>query len=438
MRVKNVVCVDLGSGYTKVALRKDWDHESCLVRDVPLAPREASFCIPSVVARVEDGGETRWVIGTAAAEQKPGKEVKIFRYWKARIFSDAPDAQNAKDAMGTADESSGAEYRQAGVVFFRELRVTLERMGIPVTLPIRVCIPKLDSDTHGQCRIREMITEAGWQQTPVRATVFEPESNACGILTRGRNATWFPPVINFMPSPGRSLSLGRMIEKGGLFRAFAQLKGSYGVLVVDIGAFTTDFGYVEFDTSFHTNDDWKRPRIVQQSRELGVRELDHAIFERLRPESREAVRRMSSKDWETFKVRLYAGGAFARRNPRGGPPIIIGEGDEARAISEAIREFAGRVVEAKEEFCREYVRGTIHAETLTGGGAMIPAVRAAVRRACPEDSYLYDLQDPAEPAQFTANGNGVLPPTLIERRLVQNLELVRGGSAIGGCSVLFS
>jgi hypothetical protein len=437
MRVKNVVCVDLGSGYTKVALRRDWDHESELVRDVPLAPREASFCIPSVVARVERGGEANWVIGTAAAEQLPGEGVRIFRYWKARIFSAAPDAQNEKDSMDGADEASGDEYRQAGVVFFRELRLTLEKMGFPVTLPIRVCTPKLASDAHGQDRIVEILQEAGWSPSRIRATVFEPESNACGILTRGRNATWHPPAIDFMPRKSRSLSLGKMIERGGLFRSFARMSGTYGVLVVDIGAFTTDFGYVEFDTGFRSDDDWKRPKIVQQSRELGVRELDRAIFDRLGPQSQDAIRRMSSKEWETFKVRLYAGEKIARRNPKGGI-IVIGDGDEARAISEAIREFAARVVEAKEEFCREHVQGTIHAETFTGGGAMISTVRQALRNACKKNRYLYDLLDNDEPQQFTSNGNGVLSPALIEQRLVQNRELVRGGSAIGGCSVLFS
>ena len=55
-----------------------------------LASPEVDFCVPSVVARVEEGGGARWLIGSEAAALAPGEGVRVHRYWKARLFSDAP------------------------------------------------------------------------------------------------------------------------------------------------------------------------------------------------------------------------------------------------------------------------------------------------------------------------------------------------------------
>src|SRR5690606_30034846 len=148
--------------------------------------------------------------------------------------------------------------------------------------PVRVCVPKLQAPRGADERIVGILERAGVHPARGRTTVFEPESNAVGVLTRGRNATWFPPRDSFMPSPGRALQLRDMLEPEGLLEAFRRLSGDFCVLVIDIGGFTTDFGYEKFDTAFRS-DDWQRPEIVQSSYELGIRELDHAIFELLRP-----------------------------------------------------------------------------------------------------------------------------------------------------------
>jgi hypothetical protein len=435
--VKNrrLVSIDLGSAYTKVAVRRDWNGESALLRDLPLASDEADFCVPSVVARVESRGGTRWMIGAAAAAQAPGDGVSIFRYWKARLFSTGPQAQVSRDEMGQATQAHGGDdYEQVAVQFFRGLRESLEHSPYGDDLAastVRVCVPRIDvADMEG--RVGSILHAAGWRPAHGRITVYEPESNACGMFTRGRNATWYPPAAPFTPRAGRSLHLMKMLEPEGLLQALRRMSGSFGVLVIDIGGFTTDFGYVQFDTSFSSND-WHRPQIVQQSYELGIRELDQAIYDSLDEAAQREIRRLSPSEWDAVKVDLYRGAAVTLGTVR------VGGGDDAGRTAEALRNFADRVIAVRDTFCRDHVRGPINAQTLTGGGSMIAPLHAALVQALAtdEDARMYDLLDPDEPRKTLVLRGGRVSEQAVEARARRNQELVRGGSAIGGSSVFF-
>jgi hypothetical protein len=436
--VKNrrLVSIDLGSAYTKVAIRRDWNGESDLLRDLPLASDEVDFCVPSVVARVQTRGDTRWLIGAAAAAQAPGDGVRIFRYWKARLFSTDSRARTSRDEMGQAPEDSGGEdYEQVATEFFRGLRESLERSpyGDDVAASaVRVCVPRIDApDMDG--RVGRILHAAGWRPAHGRVTVYEPESNACGMFTRGRNATWYPPAAPFTPRAGRSLHLVKMLEPEGLLQALRRMSGSFGVLVVDIGGFTTDFGYVEFDTSF-SSDDWHRPRIIQQSYELGIRELDQAIYDSLGEDAQRAIRQLSPGEWDALKVDLYRGAPVAL-----GPSLRIGGGEDAERTAEALRNFAARLITVRDTFLRDHVRGPINAQTLTGGGSMIAPLHRAVVQAlsADEEARMYDLLDEDEPRQTLTLRGGRVDEREVEARARRNQELVRGGSAIGGSSVFF-
>jgi hypothetical protein len=440
--VKNrrLISIDLGSAYTKVAVRRDWNGESDLLRNLPLASDEADFCVPSVVARVERSGGTRWMIGAAAGAQTPGEGTRIFRYWKARLFSTDPRDQVRRDEMGQSAESYGSDdYEEVAIQFFRGLRESLERSpyGDDVAASaVRVCVPRMDAaDMDG--RVGSILHAAGWRPAHGRVTVYEPESNACGMFTRGRNATWYPPAAPFTPRAGRSLHLMKMLEPEGLLQALRRMSGSFGVLVIDIGGFTTDFGYVEFDTSFSSND-WHRPRIIQQSYELGIRELDQAIYESVDEDAQRAIRRLSPSQWDALKVDLYRGAPVALGGD-GGKPRTIGAGEDAERTVAALRTFAERVIAVRDTFLRDHVRGPINAQTLTGGGSMIaPLHRAVVQAlATDEDARVYDLLDEHEPRQTLGARGGRVDEQAVEARARRNQELVRGGSAIGGSSVFF-
>ncbi|HYR08738.1 MAG TPA: hypothetical protein VEQ60_13240 [Longimicrobium sp.] len=440
MKNRRLVSIDLGSAYTKVAVRRDWNGESDLLRNLPLASDEVDFCVPSVVARVEGRGGPRWMIGAAAGAQAPGAGVRIFRYWKARLFATGSPAQVARDDMGQAAEAYGSDdYEEVAVQFFRGLRESLEHSpygGDVAASAVRVCVPRIDvADMDG--RVGSILHAAGWRPAHGRVTVYEPESNACGMFTRGRNATWYPPAAPFTPRAGRSLHLMKMLEPEGLLQALRRMSGSFGVLVIDIGGFTTDFGYVQFDTSF-SSDDWHRPQIVQQSYELGVRELDQAIYDSLNEDAQREIRRLSPSQWDALKVDLYRGAPITLADARG-RSRTIGGGDDAGRTAEALRHFAERVIAVRDTFCRDHVRGPINAQTLTGGGSMIAPLHGAVVQALAtdEDARVYDLLDEREPRQTLGLRGGKVTEEAVEARARRNQELVRGGSAIGGSSVFF-
>lgn len=440
MKNRRLISIDLGSAYTKVAIRRDWNGESDLLRNLPLASDEVDFCVPSVVARVEARGNARWMIGAAAAAQAPGDGVGIFRYWKARLFSTAPRAQVSRDEMGQSSQAYGSEdCEQVAIQFFRGLRESLEHSpyGDDVAAStVRVCVPRIEAgDMDG--RVGSILDAAGWRPAHGRVTVYEPESNACGMFTRGRNATWYPPAAPFTPRAGRSLHLMKMLEPEGLLQALRRMSGSFGVLVIDIGGFTTDFGYVQFDTSFSSND-WHRPKIVQQSYELGIRELDQAIYDSLNEDAQRKIRRLSPSQWDALKVDLYRGAPVTLGDARG-KSQRIGAGNDAGRTVEALRNFAERVIAVRDTFCRDHVRGTINAQTLTGGGSMIAPLHQAVVHALATDEHarMYDLLDEDEPRKTLVLRGGYVSGEAVEARARRNQELVRGGSAIGGSSVFF-
>lgn len=436
MKNSRLVSIDLGSAYTKIAIRRNWNAESDLLRDLPLASDEVDFCVPSVVARVHEGGRTRWTIGAAAGAQTPGEGVRIFRYWKARLFSTGPRAQVSRDEMGQTSEADGGDdYEEVATEFFRGLRQSLEQSPYGEDIAasaVRVCVPKIDV-ADMDARVAGILDAAGWRPAHGRVTVYEPESNACGMFTRGRNATWYPPAASFTPRAGRSLHLLKMLEPEGLLQALRRMSGSFGVLVIDIGGFTTDFGYVQFDTSFSSND-WHRPTIVQQSYELGIRELDQAIYESLDEDAQREIRALSPSQWDALKVDLYRGAPVTLGNGQ-----RIGAGESAERTVEALRNFADRVIAVRDTFLRDHVRGPVNAQTLTGGGSMIaPLHRAVVQAlATDEDARVYDLLDENEPRQTLTLRGGYVDDDAVEARARRNQELVRGGSAIGGSSVFF-
>lgn len=428
MKNQKILSIDLGSAYTKVALRTGWNTDTELVHDRALASRQATFCIPSLVTCVKRGGKENWLIGAAAANQIPGEGVRIYENWKAGLF-------------GLRSSLTPDESHLAASQFFGSLRhkLSLGKLWDDLDdLPLRICIPKLGDGNLSEGPIVQTLEDAGWQCANGRATVYEPESNALGVLTRSRNVTWVPPYEDFRPWLGRSVHLPSMLEPG-LRRAFRNWATGdpYGVLVIDVGAFTTDFGYALFDTSFWT-DKWNKPTITQQSVELGIRDLDQDVRTQLSPEVRAVVEKTRPVDWELNKAGLYSGNEMAFRNPDGGM-IVAGKGSEGNTIKKAVEAFAHRVVQARREFCDAHRLVKIDAQILTGGGAMISGLRHVVTTSGGTEraSTIHDLLDEDEPRRVVPKRDGQDDEPAIEARGRQNRELVRGGSAIGGCSVFF-
>lgn len=119
--------------------------------------------------------------------------------------------------------------------------------------------------------------------------------------------------------------------------------------------------------------------------------------------------------------------------------LRVGEGNEALKIRNAISAFADEVWRARRNFLSAHGCGMVDAETLTGGGAMVPLVRELLthRMQAESASWIHDLLDEEEPRRAIPNRGGREDEGAVEARARQNRELVRGGSAIGGCSVFF-
>lgn len=434
MKYPRVVSIDLGSAYTKIAFRDGWNAQSVLMHDLPLATKELTFCVPSVVVKVTRGTQEKWLIGAAAASQLPGEGITIYRNWKASLFREGPVAANAQ----TGSDLSETESVQVAIEFFSSLRAAIGERRLErdlSTLPVRICIPKFGNFVVAEQRVGEILRQAGWTPAEQRLAMAEPEANALGIMSRGSNKTWLPKPMDFQPLPGRCPNLPAMLQAPGLLQALHSMTGYYGVLVIDIGAFTTDFGFVRFDASF-ADDSLNRPAITQQSYPVGIRNLDRAVFSRLSTEVQHAIREhASTADWESLKPALYKGEEVAIRNPRGGV-LYLGKNREGKMVKDTVIAFAERIWELRSRFCEAMVNGQIHAQTLTGGGSMIPTVRNTLtsRVKVANGIPVRDLLD--DPA---LRRRSAAPPsqTEIEAHARQTRELVRGGSAIGGASVFF-
>jgi hypothetical protein len=237
-----------------------------------------------------------------------------------------------------------------------------------------------------------------------------------------------------------------MFDPDGIFAAYrsGSLSGRdvrYGVLVTDVGAFTTDFAYVNFDQSFY-DEGVEKPPIKQQSCDIGVRQLDESVYGSMRPELQGAIRKLSTSAWENQKRQFYTGKEVAISNPKGGM-LIIGEGDEGERIKDEIKAFAAKVVNAKKEFSRLHVENRIDAEVLTGGGVAISLVRKALVNAIRAEDQrdFLDLLSEAKPPRVRVWKEGAWgwysDERAIELEMKMRRELVRAGSALGGCSVVF-
>ncbi len=431
MKNPEIISIDLGSAYTKIGVRRSWDDTAVLVRGMPVALRdEEDFCIPSVVARVESPRGSRWLIGADAASQRPAQSVKVFRNWKAALFGSGTARSSAGHELGI-DEAIGV-----AIAFFTELRSSL-LMKLPADSrgwPVRVAVPSLGGSADMDTLILDLLQQAGWNGADGRTTVFEPESNALGFLSRGRNATWTPRQQSFRPRPELTIQMQRMLEPG-LSSAFRRMAKCYAVLVSDVGAFTTDFGYVEFDTSFWT-DDWNRPKIVQESVELGITQLDDCVLGLLPRDVQAYFANGQPAEWDRRKKQLYAG--KEQRLVIAGKSVTLGGDDQAMAIQKQVASFAKRVCDERDRFLQRNELTIVHEEAVTGGGSAIAALRTRLlERIRTERRRVHDLWDPKEPDVAVAAGAGRMSADQRDRRLAENRLLIRGGSALGGASVFF-
>lgn len=404
----SALSVDFGSSYTKVAVRRGYDVQGSLLSDPVDGSGDGAIFWPSVAASVRGS----WVAGWKAANLQAVPDTIVYRDWKRRLF----------------DDPTSSETLEIARHFFAAL---LGAMPAAVRgLPARVCVPELEGSSQGRSVLTDTLLETGWVLAHHKPLVSEPATNLIGVLTRGANRTHVPRVVSFQRYEGRTHDLGRMFDQR-LVDRFRHMTGVVRMAVVDVGAYTTDVGLVEFDATFRA-DHISDTDIEQVSYALGVQELDREFLEALPEEKRRAVEASSAVGWDRRKQAIYAGRAqaFALDGGR----IVVGDESDQVTLGRVMRDFSNRVAEVVESFLSS--KGALRGLVLTGGGMNIQGLNESVVQGLGDLRVrkVHNLVDPNEPR--SSLGEGALARD-IERRAVENRRLVRGGSALGACSVFW-
>ncbi|MBA4067122.1 MAG: hypothetical protein C0501_26125 [Isosphaera sp.] len=465
---ERVFCIDFGSAFTKVGLRRDPTAASDLVNNPVRRADELDFCIPSVAWVNRAVNPARVEFGPATANYTRGGGLEPHSNWKRYIFSGVrPSGELAQppldqllgspqlatlaagfgvtpgqvahlrelvaQARGLLGVAAGVPAdREAGWRtfaqklahhFFRWLRgyvmeacAPLRSAGLnPEAIPVRVSVPAFAHgrgvDAHPGCGVlTDALARAGWVLHPTRPVISEPLSNLIGVLTEGRNVL----------SPKRRVQLRSMFQNGPIIRPLADPEHypAYRAWCVDIGAFTTDFTALTLDPGGRMVAEPEEAMTVRQhSVPLGVRNLDEMVLEALPPEQSGWLKDTARPiDWEDFRAAAYTRlqpFRTAQAGRIGGP-----------ALEPVVRDFAGRVAAECDRFRADLPPVKLQELVLTGGGNCIPEVSRRVAETMTagagEFCHVY---------WPLPGGDGV------RRRLGGNFP--RGGTALGGTSVFF-
>ncbi len=465
---ERVFCIDFGSAYTKVALRRDPTADSEL-----LSWPNIDFCVPSTVVVDRRGTKPRLTFGAEAADERGGGGIDVYRNWKKSVFLTPPAGRATQSPLEALLESEellqlatkfGVAAGQIGYLhqlvtaarglvagpggrivsadahqqtvaaalaahFFHWLRQrVLEACSkLPTTglkfeeIPVRVAVPAFATGSdqpHAGCKlITEALGKAGWPLHPEQPVVAEPYSNAIGILTKANN------VI------GRSgrVNLGDMFGKGPLITVLKDREHypTYRALVIDVGAFTTDFAALSIAPDADTTSDPDAGfRIAQRSIALGTSDLDDRVRAALPKDKAEWLEKAKWQDFATFQRHTYSDGKGYRVPGIG---VIGGEADR-EAVQASLSDFGKRISDEARDFCQSLGPAAMQELILTGGGSNIPTVRDALQNATQSGAKAFakthapDLKRPKP---------GGVPVDKLDE------QFTRGGSALGGASIYY-
>lgn len=465
-----VFCIDFGSAYTKVSLRSDPRAASDLFQDGNLAVDELKICVPSALALDRSQTPPIAVWGQAAANEpldSPRYEVR--RNWKKEIFGSKLGAShrgnsNNLDGLLKSSElrelagrmgvpatqidslrklvaaaatlsapadtpSNSISLGRLAVTFFTRLRKSVlsyfESRGIADAdkIPTRITVPAFRPESelrsHPGCEVIAKAVElSGWPLHPERPVISEPYANLIGVLTTGNNLLTPQGKIQYQGTfpPGLLLRvLGHPYEHP-----------AYRGVVVDVGAFTTDFAMLTLDTHGNTiSDVLPIIDVSAKSVPMGISDIDAAVMDALPTTKGDWLRRQAKGiDWEDFRMLTYSTNKPLRRNDG----ETIGKGEEAAQIQGCVQSFADLVAGQVKAFCAEMPPIEMTEVVLTGGGTNIPKVRDTILAAIKDAGWSYRKVHRGASAKAMGTGPVLVP---------LGEHLIRGGTALGGASVFF-
>jgi hypothetical protein len=408
--------IDLGASYTKVSYRPKLPQGDRLQSEAvaKILVLDGSPMIPSLA--IYTGRTDRpWVFGREAALLTTTGGMSRFINWKSNFFHEGNDEHSVEATI-------------IAVHFFGWLRERLAGSDAnPENCETRVAIPAFEGKETKAQMLAKCMELSGWKSLKILMAT-EPHANTIGIYTSGKNVVRiFQENNEVLPNYGLMFGQNEYIQAARnmiQFNAIPILK----ILIVDIGAFTTDFALLTFDT--RAEDDGLQ-HIDQRSHALGViNQLDREVFSKL--EARYGF------DWSTNtfdvaekqKKKLYAGERV---------PILltgfagdIGDEEDQLLVKIHGASFAGQIWAEMESLLQREKPRKIY---LTGGGALIDPVIQVLQK------KLTDAH--CNHAVLKADAS-VLPTTdltgepIVEWTPLQDSKesLGRLATAIGGASVI--
>ena len=324
--------------------------------------------IPSLAIRTRSATQP-WIFGRQAAPMNPNQEMQVFQNWKAHLFN----PQNDEDSVTAAIIA----HR-----FFEWLRTKLEPMGIDVKkCQTRIAMPAFDTFDKNAVLLARCMDLSGWNDPTLILKVREPHANSLGLFTDGRNAVRRNGAGEFWASKPEMFD-DSAYQDNLYMRTLRQylLGGTHGnlltVMVVDIGAFTTDLAKLTFD--FSEPADGLRA-LRQESYALGViNQLDKPLFQAIENRHGFSWARHSFNDTEGCKSNLYQNQPHPLLTYVNDSPVTLelGTGEDIELITSATKRFATAVWEKIAAFATDEVPSHVY---LTGGGSRIKDVAETLR-----------------------------------------------------------
>jgi hypothetical protein len=437
------LCIDFGSMYTKIAVRRGWDDPTSLLEFEISQDKDKGqqMCFPSIVCKSSLPGSKKWFCGEEAMVLKPGKGLHFYDNLKEDLLDRKKPNQDIMDAAKK---------------FFKWLSQH-EEIRPFIKSPISLCVPDFNLKDVWRERLQKLLEEVGWNCSG-DFLITEPHANAIGIFTEGRNRTFqLYNAWQYDKCKGeKRADLKNMCNPkfGGFIdaaRNAALNKDSpknYCALSIDIGAYTTDFGYLY----------WKDlPENLQPVNEtaselLGIKLLDNELKKTFNKPELALVRALSLRDYETMKIKLLDGGKYQISD--GAQVQTLGEAKHQESIKKCVHEFTLNILKETTDFLNNCPKMKINDVIITGGGTLIPQLKREI-----EDYFMRKdtpVRDPGDKSMLIGKlyrgswaeqgahnqllGNKITKEEVDKAWKEQwdhNRLLVRGGSAVGGASIYF-
>ncbi|MEM1296257.1 MAG: hypothetical protein AAGH89_12890 [Verrucomicrobiota bacterium] len=429
--MKPAISIDFGAAYTKVAIRRQPDTPSELLNHDSLDLDPLHVCIPTIAAW--SASRDQWVFGADAADMRSSDDIYVFRNWKKALFESGDKIFDPESQVGSIFYQAPAiegetdpkmKARTVGLKYFHWLKNELVPSmagsgGVTEEAIMRICIPDFALNSLEASSFDDLLTDAGWK-TLSSFCISEPLANLTGALSQGRNFMNQDDDGEPMPDVSQIFQGSDLINFINSFDASTmdeEPPSVYSVLIIDVGAYTADFGLVAIDLESLGY----FPLCETNSEPLGISHLDEMVQNRLPDAKKQAIRKLSSMDLEKMRRSVYSE-ETAWEHPEVGK---IGEADEAAIVQSCITELATEIGKSLDGFLNEHETTHIDEVILTGGGNNIPRL---------VDELGKQLSGKGAKTFHAAN----VKETIGSARAVPlNAEVVRGASAIGGASVLF-